>query len=301
MTDTSFSCTVDLDGPTHYLDFGGPADAPPLVLVHGLGGSHTNWLAVGPALTEHHRVWAPDLAGHGLTFPDHRRTDVDSNQRLLDRFLREVVGEPVVLVGNSMGGMISILQADRHPDTVRALVLVDPAVPGPRRSLDPQVARNFLSYSLPGLADAVLAARRRRMEPPEQVQQVLELCCVDPSRVPADVVEHSVELATRRQRVEGIDSAFLDAARSVMRHLLRPTRLQDAMRRVSVPVLLLQGDRDRLVPLAAAERAAADHPDWELRVAEDIGHVPMLEAPGWFLDTYRDWSERTGLTAGAPG
>lgn len=296
MPDASLSRTVDLDGSTHYLDFGGPEDAPPLVLVHGLGGSHANWLAVGPALAEQHRVLAPDLAGHGLTLPDHRGTDVDSNQRLLDRFLREVVGEPVVLAGNSMGGMISILQADRHPDTVRALVLVDPAVPGPRRDLDPQVARNFVVYSLPGVADAVLAARRRRLEPSDQVQQVLELCCVDSRRVPVDVVEHSVGLATRRQQVRGVDSAFLDAARSVMRHLLRPTRLQEAMRRISVPVLLLQGDRDRLVPLAAAHRAATEHPDWELRVAEDVGHVPMLEAPDWFLDTYRDWSERTGLT-----
>ncbi len=292
---TTLSRTVDLDGHTHYLDFGGPEHAPPLVLVHGLGGSHANWLAVGPALAEDHRVLAPDLAGHGLTFPDHRRTDVDSNQRLLDRFLREVVREPVVLTGNSMGGMISILQAARNPDTVRALVLVDPAVPGPRQRPDPQVARSFLTYGLPGLANAALAARRHRTTPAEQVQEVLDLCCVDPSRVPAEVVEHSVDLATRRRHVPGVDSAFLDAARSVMLHLVRRTQLQAAMRAVTVPVLLLQGDHDRLVPLAAAHRAATDHPEWELHIAEGVGHVPMLEVPQWFVDTYRDWSGRAGV------
>jgi pimeloyl-ACP methyl ester carboxylesterase len=296
MPDTTLSRTVDLDGHTHFVDFGGSDGSSPLVLVHGLGGSHSNWLAVGPTLAEDHRVLAIDLAGHGLTFPDQRRTDVDSNQRLLDRFLRQVVGEPVILTGNSMGGMISILQTARNPETVRALVLVDPAVPGPPQRLDPRVARNFLTYSLPGLANAALAARRRRMSPPEQVQQVLDLCCVDPGRVPDDVVERAVELATRRQHVDGIDSAFLDAARSVMLHLARRTRLQAAMREVSVPVLLLQGDRDRLVPLEAAHQAARDNPDWELHVAEGVGHVPMLEAPQWFLDTYRDWAARTGLT-----
>lgn len=294
MSVTSLSRTVDLDGHVHYLDFGGPDGATPLVLVHGLGGSHANWLAVGPSLAQEDRVYAPDLAGHGLTFPDHRRTDVDSNQRLLDRFLREVAGTPVILVGNSMGGMISILQTWRNPDTVRALVLVDPAVPGPRQRPDGRVARNFLTYSLPGVAGAALAARRRRLTPVEQVQEVLDLCCVEPARVSPELVEQLVELADRRQRVRGIDAAFLDAARSLLLHLVRRVHLQEAMRSVSVPVLLLQGDRDRLVPVAAAHQAARAHPEWELHVAEDVGHVPMLEVPDWFLATYRDWRARVG-------
>jgi pimeloyl-ACP methyl ester carboxylesterase len=295
MSATSLSRTVDLDGHVHYLDFGGPDDVTPLVLVHGLGGSHANWLAVGPSLAQEARVYAPDLAGHGLTFPDHRRTDVDSNQRLLDRFLQEVVGAPVVLVGNSMGGMVSILQASRNPETVSALVLVDPAVPGPRQRPDSRVARNFLTYSLPGFAGVALAARRRRLTPTEQVQEVLDLCCVDPARVPPELVGQLVELAERRQHVRGIDSAFLDSARSVLLHLVRRVHLQEAMRSVSVPVLLLQGDRDRLVPVAAARQAARAHPEWELHIAEGVGHVPMLEVPDWFLATYRDWRARVDL------
>jgi pimeloyl-ACP methyl ester carboxylesterase len=295
MSTMTLSRTVDLDGYTHYLDFGGPDDTPPLVCVHGLGGSHANWMGIGPELARDHHVYAPDLAGHGLTFPDHRGTDVDSNQRLLDRFLRTVVGRPAILVGNSMGGMISILQTARHPDTVQALVLVDPAVPGPRQRPDPRVARNFIGYALPGVGNLLLSARRHRLPPEEQVQQVLDLCCADSSRVAPELVGHAVELAARRQRAHGVDSAFLDAARSVLLHLVRRVHLQEAMRSVSVPVLLLQGDRDRLVPLAAAQRAARDHPHWELRVAEGVGHVPMLEAPEWTLQTYREWSGPLGL------
>ena len=116
----------------------------------------------------------------------------------------------------------------------------------------------------------------------------------DAGRVPADLVDHAIDLASRRQRVPGVDTAFLETARSVLRHLVRRTHLQEAMRAVTVPVLLLQGDRDRLVPLAAAQQAAADHPHWELQVARGVGHVPMLEAPEWFLATYRDWGERPG-------
>src|SRR5204863_477650 len=59
------SRTLDLDGPVHVADFGGAG--PTMVLVHGLGGSHANWLAVGPALAAHARVLAPDLPGFGRT------------------------------------------------------------------------------------------------------------------------------------------------------------------------------------------------------------------------------------------
>src|SRR3954453_13342756 len=124
------SRVVDLDGPVHYVDFGGPASGPAVVLVHGLGGSHLNWDLLAPLLTEHARVWALDLPGFGLSEPEHRLATVHNNVKVLDRFIREIAGAPVVLVGNSMGGMISILQTAQQPETVSRLVLVDPAVPG---------------------------------------------------------------------------------------------------------------------------------------------------------------------------
>ena len=295
MLATEASRTIDLDGYTHYLDLGGPDEVPALVCVHGLGGSHVNWTAVAPALAERQHVYVPDLAGHGLTFPDHRRTDVDSNQRLLDKFLQKVAGPPVVLMGNSMGGMISILQAARHPETVSGLVLVDPAVPGPLQRLDSTVTRNFVGYALPGVANAMLARRRQRLSPAQQVQEVLNLCCVDTDRVPRDLVDRQVAVAARRRSVRGIDAAFLDSARSVLRHLVRREQLLAAMRSIDVPVLLLQGDRDRLVSVEAARMAAIANPHWELRIAEGVGHVPQMEAPAWTLDQYRGWIDSTGL------
>src|SRR3712207_1763337 len=137
------SRTVDLGGPVHYVDYGGDEDGPTVVLVHGLGGSHLNWDLLAPLLTPHARVHALDLPGFGLSEPGRRVATVRNNVAVLDRFLREVTGAPVVLVGNSMGGMIAILEAARAPARVSGLVLVDPAVPGPRRRLDPQVVADF--------------------------------------------------------------------------------------------------------------------------------------------------------------
>ena len=72
---------VDLDGATHYVDHGGPDGAPVLVMVHGLGGSHANWAALAPLLTDCYRVLALDLAGFGLTRPGPHRTATPSASR----------------------------------------------------------------------------------------------------------------------------------------------------------------------------------------------------------------------------
>ena len=78
---------VDLDGPVHYVDYGGPVDGPSLVCVHGLGGSLVNWAAVAPTLAQTCRVLALDLAGFGRTRSHSRSTSVRANQQLLHRFL----------------------------------------------------------------------------------------------------------------------------------------------------------------------------------------------------------------------
>src|SRR4051812_24938969 len=156
------SRTVELGGSVHYVDFGGPDDGPAVVLVHGLGGSHLNWDLFAPLLSPHARVWALDLPGFGRSEPGGRKASVQANVAVLRRFLTEVVGEPAILVGNSMGGMISILTAGERPDAVTGLVLLAPAVPGPRRSLDPLVAAMFAIYAIPFAGERVLALRRKR-------------------------------------------------------------------------------------------------------------------------------------------
>jgi len=143
---------TDLDGPVHWIEFegsGAPApetgpDAAPIVFVHGLGGSHLNCCLIGPQLAAGRRAVALDLHGFGLTPGTRADSTVQRNTRLLDRFVREVVGRPVILAGNSMGGLISILQASAAPEMVRGLVLLDPALPLPARKPDRQVASQFL-------------------------------------------------------------------------------------------------------------------------------------------------------------
>jgi pimeloyl-ACP methyl ester carboxylesterase len=287
------SRTVDLDGPVHYVDFGGNSDGPTVLLVHGLGGSHLNWDLLAPLLTPQGRVYAIDLPGFGRSEPGERKASVQANVAVVKRFIDEVAGSPVVLVGNSMGGMISILVAGERPDAVSSLVLLDPAVPGPRRALDPLVALMFVIYAIPMVGERFLARRRTSTSARERVIETLKLCGVDPDAVPPMVIDRSITLLDERADVEGMDKAFLVAARSLLKLLIDPRRYRRAMRSITLPVLLVHGDRDRLVPVAAARDIARRHPSWRYLELAGVGHVPQLQVPAELASAMIDWLAET--------
>jgi pimeloyl-ACP methyl ester carboxylesterase len=286
----STSRWVNLGVPVHYVDHGGPADGPLLVMVHGLGGSAVNWAALAPLLTHTCRVLALDLVGFGFTKAGRHSTSIMANQGMLQRFLRQVAGGPAILVGNSMGGMITILQAARHPETTAALVLIDPALPAKAGSPpDLLVAASFGIYAVPPLGRAMLKARRRVRSPEQLAMDVLRLCCVDPGRVPADVIEQHLEVARARRGYPDTDEHFLRAARSLMGMLARRSSFLAAMKAIQAPVLLLHGEKDRLVTIGASRAVAAANPSWHFEVAPDAGHVPQLEVPEWTADHILAW------------
>jgi pimeloyl-ACP methyl ester carboxylesterase len=293
---------IDLDGPVHYLDFGGPAEGPVIVCVHGLGGSAVNWSAIAPLLTGRCRLLAPDLAGHGLTRSAGRGVGVAANRILLHRFLASAAvsaaRHPVILMGNSMGGMISLLEASAAPSAVTGLILIDPALPIAAARPDPVVAATFAMYLTPGLS-RLMMNRRREASPEAQVAGTLSLCCADPSRIPAEVVARHVEVARRRAAFTEGGADFAAAMRSVMTTIGRGRGqvYRRAIASVSCPVLLLHGDRDRLVPVAVALAAARANPSWSLAVLPGVGHVPQLEAPRDCARVITGWLDSAGRRA----
>lgn len=280
---------VDLDGPVHYVDHGGPDGAPMLVLVHGLGGSHANWAAVAPLLTERYRVLALDLAGFGLTAGTPRSASVEGNRQLLHRFLAAVADGPVVLVGNSMGGLIAALQAAEAPRTVSAVALIDPALPLALTMPDRMVISTFAPYGLPGRVRRAVNGRRQAVTTAQGALQLLKLCFADPTRIPREVIDQHVALARRRRSVPNADADSLLAARSLAWALARPRRYAAMLQALRMPVLLIHGDRDRLISIRAARQAAAANPSWRFEVATGVGHVPMLEAPTWTANRLLNW------------
>jgi pimeloyl-ACP methyl ester carboxylesterase len=158
--------------------------------------------------------------------------------------------------------------------------------------IDARVALQFAVVAVPGIAEMAVARRNKRFSVAQQVAQTLRLCTVDVSRIPQPVIDEGVRSIESRDKEAFAASDVLVAARSLMRILSRPQSLRRLLRPVVAPVLLLHGERDRLVSVDVARDHARAFPAWRLEIAPDVGHVPMLEAPDWTAATILDWLER---------
>lgn len=291
--DIARSRYLDLDGPVHVADLGG--EGPPIVCVHGLGGSYANWAGTAPYLREFGHVTALDLPGFGLTPPAGRSATVEANRRLLHRYLASLDG-PALLIGNSMGGAIALRQAAQAPETVERLVLVSPAAPWRfhRVRWDPPILALFIAYALPGLSSLMMAGRHRL--PPDKVaKMVLDILTAHPEQISRELVDMHVRLAEQRNHIPDIDRAFIRASRSVGLGAIRKSRYDRDVIAVSSPTLVLHGEKDRLVPVEAALRLKSLRPDWEIRILEDVGHVAMLEVPSEFGEIVKSFARRPAV------
>ncbi len=283
---------VDVNGPVHYREWSGPGHGPLFVCVHGLGGSMLNWALVAPGLARWGRVVALDLAGFGFTPLEGRSAGVRAQRRLLGGFLSALDLGPVILVGNSMGGMVSLLQAARSPETVSSLVLVDAAFPrGSVRTsqFSPRIAGLFAAYSIGWVGERVAKWRASRLGPEGLVNETLRVCSPHPELIDPTLRAALVEQARRRMEFDYATPAFLEAARAIFRANVIPTKYRSLVRSVRQPALVVHGDQDRLVPLSGAVEGARVHRNWKLEVLRGVGHIPQMEVPERWLEVVERW------------
>lgn len=286
------SKTIDLDGPVHFVDYGG--DGPPLVLIHGLGGSHLNWMLVARPLARDFHVVTIDLPGFGLSPPAHRSVHVAHQAALVARFIAEQFdGGSAFVAGNSMGGLITLLTAHRAPHAVRGLVLVDAALPPAIVRLPSVNTIRFLGPPLiPGIASRLVARVRNSRSVEDHVSATLDFVTADPAGLPQEVLEAARAMEAERRAMPWSIPAFVDAQRSIASVLLARGQFMRMIHGIGAPVLVIHGDEDELVPVEAARWVTDTRPDWELEVLAGIGHVPQLEAPDDFIGLVTAWAGR---------
>ncbi|WP_020662423.1 alpha/beta fold hydrolase [Amycolatopsis benzoatilytica] len=255
-------------------------DGTPAVYVHGLGGSATNWTDLAALLAPTAAGHAVDLPGFGFSEPESGfGFGLDHHSAVVARHL-ERLGEPVHLLGNSMGGAISLLVAAQRPELVRTLTLISPAMPDrrpdPRRLSDPLMALAYLP---------VVGARvRRRMAgltARERAAQVIKLCFHDPSRFPDARLDELVEEHAARA---GFPWALAAMERSTFGIFRRWTALGSASlwsvaKQVEAPTLVVWGLHDRVISVRRAPRTAQAVPRARMLVLPRTGHVAQMERP----------------------
>ncbi|MEA2646438.1 MAG: hypothetical protein QOE92_1521 [Chloroflexota bacterium] len=270
---------ADIDGPIHYADFGGPGQ--PVVAVHGLGGSHVAWMMLGPLLAPTVRLLAIDLVGFGLTPLAGRSASVDANQEVLDRFIQQVVGAPCPVIGHSMGGFISMLQAGRRPATISSLVLVDPACP-PAGEVAPilpaPVARLLLSR--PRLANVTGTVIAMLAGPRVLVDDAIRRAVADFDAVPERLLT-ALTLLERERLQRGLAYVGYGEARLSFGPYWRDPAAfdRDVVGAVSQPTTMVIGETDTVIPVTSMSRVAGTRPDWHVERLPGIGHDPIFECP----------------------
>lgn len=254
--------------PSHEIAMLEAGEGPPLVCIHGLGGTKASFLpTVGGLAPRGHRVVALDLPGFG---DSHKPLDGAYDAPYFARGLFELLDalgiERAHLVGNSMGGRIAIEAALQQPERVDKLVLLSPALAW----LKPRQWKWLLRLPLPRLA-AIQPAPRFAIEP--IVRAVVP--DADDGWTAVGVDEFLRSYLTAGGRV-----AFYEAARNIYMDEPHGERgFWNRLREMSCDSLFIWGREDQLVPISFmrhVERALPDATHLEL----DCGHVPQLERPG---------------------
>ncbi|HKA50079.1 MAG TPA: alpha/beta hydrolase [Candidatus Dormibacteraeota bacterium] len=277
---------VRLDGLDVHHVYGGHG-SPSVVFVHGLGSAgYLEWRYTLPALARAHRVFAPDLPGFGRSEKPAGGYGIPLFARVIDEYIRTRRLKPV-LVGTSMGGRVALDVALRSPELVRKLVLVNslgvvrPAVhPFYPLLLVPRVGEGMLGLireALHRLSPAqVRRYARRFMGVSGDVERVLD----------------DVYLSGLREMhaTDGFPRAYVSTVRALARpEAYRATPLMARLAECGLPVLLIWGAKDRLLPLARARAALEALPGARMEVIEDAGHTPQVERPEEFNRVLEDF------------
>jgi pimeloyl-ACP methyl ester carboxylesterase len=244
---------VTVEGPSGRQTVFVGGTGPTIVLLHGAGGQAGTWFRVTPDLAKTHRLIVPDLAGHGASAPRSGPIEVRQVLEAAEAVTRTLAnGHRVTLVGNSLGAWIAMLVAHRHPEWVDMVVCIDGgAIRGPDLS--------------------ALLLPKNRSEARESLARTR-----DPGRAPVpDFVLDDIV----RQAQTGPLARLAATAATMESYVLDDAQL----RAFAVPVRLIWGASDRLVPLDYAKRMLKSLPDASLVTLDRCGHVPPLECPDKLL------------------
>jgi pimeloyl-ACP methyl ester carboxylesterase len=261
---------VILDGqPVNVIELG---KGPPLVFVHGLSGSWTNWLEQLPVFAAEHRVITLDLPGFGHSPMGAEQITISGYARLLDRLLDTLEVDAAAVVGNSMGGFVAAELAIAFPQRVERLVLVSAAGistfgnrGGTRAVPVLQRAERILAAYTAWMASKSDTVTRR----PRLREATLSLVARHPGRLPAPLAAELLRGAGKPGFIQGLQ-ANLDYD------------FRERLPEIVCPTLIVWGDGDRVIPVRDADVFAELIPNAQKVVLADTGHIAMIERPAQF-------------------
>jgi pimeloyl-ACP methyl ester carboxylesterase len=259
---------IDVNGiKTRYWQMG--AGGSNVILLHGGNGSIEFWLYNIAALAQSHRVYAFDMVGSGRSAYPDASYSIDYQADFLNDFMTAMDIKSATLIGNSMGGAVSLKFTNSYPDRVEKLVLVD------SMGLGKEIRLGIRLITLPAIVSLLRPGRwmipamlrsnfyNSQLLPPEWIEFRYPIFAIpDRNRVILRLGQSNFTLAGVRPDV------------------YQP--IVDSLPNIDRPTLIIWGDRDRITPVKHADIAAAGLPHNQLEIFSECGHHPYLEYPAKF-------------------
>ena len=257
MANTFLERWINVNGiRTRYITSG---DGEPIIMLHGGGagvsGQH-NWeRSMGPLAAAGYSVFAPEIAGFGMSDKPKSAYSVSGKIDHIQGFIDAMCFDKVCLVGNSMGGRISLWITVNRPEQVRRLILMGPG--GMQFETTPALKQTF-GYT---------PSR-------EKMRAMMETFCYDPTIVS----DEQVELRYQMSLQPGAQEAYEGFAKSRKEPAdVAKLDIEPHLADIKTPTLLLWGKQDPVIPVAVGERMAALLPNVEFEIIDRCGHWIQIE------------------------
>ena len=257
---------------------------PPIVLIHGITSSSLVWEAVGPELARHHTVLAPDLLGHGQS----AKPRGDYSMGAFASGIRDITLSlglgPVSVVGHSLGGGVAMQFAYQFPERTERLALVSSG------GLGRSVHGLLRAATLPGSELVLpLLAGRRVLDAGRAVGRALGRAGVQLGNDAVEIARGHASLGDGESR-----SAFVQTLRASVDVTGQRVQALDRLYLAEeLPLLIVWGARDRIIPPGHGRRAHKLVPGSRFELFEAAGHFPHLDEPERFVSTFEDWIATT--------
>jgi pimeloyl-ACP methyl ester carboxylesterase len=261
----------------------GPSDAPPVLLLHGLGGTNASMLPLIGDLARDHRVLAPDFPGFGGSGAPRWRYRASDLAAWVRAFQADLGADTAAIVGNSLGGRVAIETALTSPEAVTRMVLLCPS-PAFRRM------RQFVPLVHLLSPDTVILPQP---VPHRIVVRSIRAFFAQPDRLPDPWYDAAADEYLRIMRSYGHRRAFYAALRQIyLEPAYGENGFWDRLPGLDAPTLFVWGDSDWLVPSSFGRHVVAAVPHAESVVLPECGHVPQFEHPGPTIDLVREFLTR---------
>lgn len=255
----------------------------PIILLHGFGASIGHWRHNIPVLSQNHTVYALDLLGFGASKKAYTNYGIELWSQLIYDFWSVFINKPCIIIGNSIGSLIALNTVAEYPIIAKGLVMLSLPDISARQKLIP--AKIFpLVKTLENLVASPLLIRLIFLvaRQPNFIRRCLKFAYIDHTNVDDELVN----IISFPPRDHGAARALIALSKSVSNF---PLSAEELLKKIDIPMLLLWGKSDRLIPPIFAAEFAKTNSQIELKLLDNLGHCLHDENPQLFHLLLLEW------------